>query len=149
MKQFRFKLAPVLRYRAYKMRIELMKLARAKQELFSAQETIRGIRERKLAVSETLVTEQSRGMDGGRYHLYRAYLDGLNKELADSEKRRLAIAQHVSERHQAVEAERIRKETLERLKEERKKDYVRSAERMEQKEADELVGLRFGNTFGL
>jgi len=145
MKPFKFKLDPVLRYRAYKMRIELMKLARAQKELLDAQEAIRRINERKRNAGVTLSAEQDRGMDGRKYHLHRAYLDGLDKELVDAEAKRLELAGHVSERQGVVKAERVKKETLAHLKDQKKQAHIRSVDRMEQKEADELVGLRFRN----
>ena len=145
MKPFKFKLDPVLRYRAYKMRIELMKLARAKKELLDAQEAIRRISERKRTAGVTLRAEQDRGMDGRKYRLHRAYLDGLDKELVDAEAKRFELAGHVSERQGAMETERVKKETLAHLKDQKKQAHIRNVDRMEQKEADELVGLRFRN----
>ena len=145
MKPFKFKLDPVLRYRAYKMRIELMKLAHAQKELLDAHEVIRRINERKRTAGLTLSAEQDRGMDGRKYQLYRAYLDGLNQELANAEAKRLELAEHVSQRRGAVESERMKKETLAHLKDQKKQAHIRNVDRMEQKEADELVGLRFRN----
>ena len=145
MKPFKFKLDPVLRYQAYKLRIELMKLARAQKELLDAQEAIRRINGRKRTAGVTLSAEQDRGMDGRKYQLHRAYLDGLNQELVNAEAKRLELAEHVSERRCAVEAERVKKETLAHLKDQKKQAHMRNVDRMEQKEADELVGLRFRN----
>ena len=122
-----------------------MNLAKVKQELYEAQNAIRQVGETKRNVLCALASEQDRGMEVRRYHIYRAYLDGLDKALVDLEEQRLEIARRVSERHDMVEAERIKKETLEYLREDRRNTYVRTLERTEQKEADELIGLRFHN----
>jgi flagellar FliJ protein len=143
MKQFKFKLDPVLRYRTYRLRTELMNLARAKQELAETQRAIQQIHERKRNVSLALDAEQSRGMAAGRYQVYKAYVDGLDTELVEKQEQQAKSAQQVSERHGLVEAERIKKESLEHLRAERKKAYLQMLERAEQKASDELVGLRF------
>lgn len=143
MKQFKFKLDPVLRYRTYRLRTELMNLAWAKQELAETQRAIQQIHERKRNVSLALDAEQSRGMAAGRYQVYKAYVDGLDTELVEKQEQQAKSAQQVSERHGLVEAERIKKESLEHLRAERKKAYLQMLERAEQKASDELVGLRF------
>jgi flagellar export protein FliJ len=67
----------------------------------------------------------------------------LDERIVAAENHYSKMSQLVDEKRDIVERERIKKETLERLREKRKLDYSRMVERMEQKETDEVLTLRF------
>ena len=143
MKRFDFKLASVLRYRAYRTQVAEMKLAEAKQEQLAAIRQIDGFREEKRSASRELKRQEVNGMSGERLRMYRSYLDGLDDREAGEERRLREITELVEERRHAAESERIGKETLEHLQERQRKAHFQVLERAEQKAIDEVLTLRF------
>lgn len=143
MKRFDFKLASVLRYRAYRTQMALMRLAEAKQQRLAVKRRIQGFREEKQAGNRELKQLEVNGMNGQRLRMYCAYLDGLDDREAQEEKRLREIDDRVDERRHAAESERIGRETLERLQERQKKAHLQMLGRAEQKAVDEVLTLRF------
>ena len=144
MKRFRFRLAPVIRYRQYREQIALMELAKAKRERVHTEEKIQGMYETKREVLRDLAVSQTRGIKAGRYRIYSAYLEGLGDQIETENDRLVEIGQTISHRHEVAEGERIKKETLELLRENERKKYFKMIEVAQQKAADEVVALRYG-----
>ncbi len=144
MKRFRFRLNPVIRYRQYREQIALMELAKAKRERIHIEEKIQGMYETKREVLRDLAFSQTRGIKAGRHRIYSAYLEGLGDQIETENDRLVEIGQTISHRHEVAEGERIKKETLELLRENERKKHLEMFEVVQQKEADEVVALRYG-----
>ncbi|MBW2196086.1 MAG: flagellar export protein FliJ [Deltaproteobacteria bacterium] len=143
MKRFRFRLDSVIRYRQYREQIALMELAKARRERIHTEEKIQGMYETKREVLRDLAVSQTRGIKAGRHRIYSAYLDRLGDQIETENDRLVEIGQTISHRHEIAEGERIKKETLELLRENERKKHLEMIEATQQKEADEVVTLRY------
>ena len=145
MKRFKFRLEPVIRYRQYLERLALIELARAKQDLFQTKKRIQEMQQSKKDAATELDSRQAEGMKASRYRIYTDYLQGLSDRIESENERLVGIGRTIKERHQAAETERIKKETLEWVRQSEYTKHVQRINRAEQKAADELVSLRRGS----
>lgn len=143
MKQFAFRLDPVIRFRKHLERMALMELAKTKQAFFQAKQDIERLVQQRRNAMANMNHEEEQGIDGCRIIIYKDYLRGLTDRISMGSDRLLELAALVREKERAVEAERIKKETLESLREKRYAAYLKQCERAEQKASDEVVSLRW------
>lgn len=143
MKQFRFRLEPVLRYRKHVEQMALMELARAKRSLFETTQRITSLRCIQHDAAMTLRNEESQGIDVARHRIFSAYLQGLNERIATQNDRLIEIQALIREKQKIFEAERIKRESLELLRQKKHARYVEECILAEQKGADELMSLRW------
>jgi flagellar export protein FliJ len=143
MKQFAFRLAPVLRYRKHVEQTALMELAGAKRSLFDAIQTMKALQYAREQGAVALRNEEAGGMDVARHRIFSAYLRGLNDRIAAQHDRLNEMKAMVGEKQKAFEAERIKRESLELLKQKKRARYLQELSLAEQKAADELTGLRW------
>ena len=113
MKRFKFRLDPIIRYRQYLERLALMELAKAREELTETEKRIRKIQQTTRDVTRELSSLQAEGIGVDRYRIYADYLQGLKDKIECEDERLVEIGKAVREQHKAVEVERIKKETLE------------------------------------
>ncbi len=145
MKRFRFRLEPVIRYRQYLERLALIELARAKQDLSQTKKKIQEMQQNRKDAATELDSRQAEGMKANRYRIHTDYLQGLSDRIESENERLVGIGRTIKERHQAAETERIKKETLEWVRQSEYTKHVQRINRAEQKAADELVSLRLGS----
>jgi flagellar FliJ protein len=142
MKKFKFRLDPVLRYRQYREELALMELAKARQALVLSKKKIQQIQEARKGVMTDLDARQTEGLEVNRYRIYTAYLQGLGEKIESENEHLVQIGRMVKEKHETAEAERISKDTLQRVRETQYTHYLQGHDRTEQKAADELIALR-------
>ena len=142
MKKFKFRLDPVLRYRQYREELALMELAKARQALVLSKKKIQQIQQARKGVMTDLDARQTEGLEVNRYRIYTAYLQGLGEKIASENEHLVEIGRMVKEKHETAEAERISKDTLQRVRETQYTHYLHGRDRTEQKTADDLIALR-------
>ncbi len=142
MKKFKFRLDPVLRYRQYREKLALMELARARQALVLSKKKIQQIQQARKGVMTDLNARQTEGLEVNRYRIYAAYLQGLGEKIKSENEHLMGIGRMVKEKHETAEAERISKDTLQRVRETQYAHYLQGRDRTEQKAAEELIALR-------
>ena len=142
MKKFKFKLDPVLRYRQYREELALMELAKARQALVLSKKKIQQIQQARKGVMTDLDARQTEGLEVNRYRIYTVYLQGLGEKIESENEHLVEIGRMVKEKHETAEAERISKDTLQRVRETQYFHYLQGRDRTEQKAADELIALR-------
>lgn len=142
MKKFKFRLDPVLRYRQYREKLALMELARARQAFVLSKKKIQQIQQARKGVMTDLNARQTEGLEVNRYRIYAAYLQGLGEKIKSENEHLMGIGRMVKEKHETAEAERISKDTLQRVRETQYAHYLQGRDRTEQKAADELIALR-------
>jgi flagellar FliJ protein len=142
MKKFKFRLDPVLRYKQYREELALMELAKARQALVLSKKKIQQIQEARKGVMTDLDARQTEGLEVNRYRIYTAYLQGLGEKIESENEHLVQIGRMVKEKHETAEAERISKDTLQRVRETQYTHYLQGRDRAEQKAADELIALR-------
>lgn len=121
----------------------MMDLAQATQALDRIQKQIEILKQELLDARSQLCSEEEQGIEVTRHRRYVAYLQGLKHSIGAQTDRLMEQAAVVREKEKAVRAQRTKKRSLERLREKafgRYAEYVRAEE---QKDADELVSLRW------
>lgn len=142
MKKFKFRLDPVLRYRRYLERLALMELAKAKTAVVETKTEIAKREALKKAAAAALGLRETEGMSVHEHRIYAAYLRGLDDQIEEATVRLTKLAEDVRKKHEAVEAHRVKKETLETIRNKEHNDHLEKFYRAQQKESDELFGLR-------
>ena len=142
MKSFKFRLDPVARYQAYRERIAQIELARETQALIESKNRISEIEQTRRCAASELDSEQKQGIEVNRHRVFTAYFQGLHHEIESESERLVEIGKKIRKKQQAVKAETIKKKTLEWIKQTEYSKYLEWINRAEQKEADELIGLR-------
>jgi flagellar FliJ protein len=142
MKRFKFRLDPVVRYREYRERIAQIDLARETQALIETRNRISEIEETRRSAASDLDAEQKEGIEVDRYQVFAAYLQGLRDEIDSESGRLIEIGKKLREKQRVVKAETIKKKTLEWIKQNEYSKYLECMNRVEQKAADDLIGLR-------
>jgi flagellar FliJ protein len=142
MKKFKFRLDPVLRYRQYREELALMELAKARQALVLSKKKIQQIQQARKGVMTDLNARQTEGLEVNRFRIYTAYLQGLGEKIESENEHLVEVGRMVKEKHETAEAERISKDTLQRVRETQYTHYLQGRDRTEQKTADELIALR-------
>lgn len=142
MKRFKFRLDPVIRYREYRERIAQIGLAREAQALIESKNRISDMEHTWRHTAGELDSEQKQGIEADRHRVFTAYLQGLRDEIESESERLDEIGKRIREKQEAVKAETIKKKTLEWIKQNQYSKYFKGINRAEQKEADELAGLK-------
>jgi len=142
MKQFKFRLDPVLRYRQYQEELALMELARAKQALVLSEKKIQQIQQTRKGVMTDLDARQAERLEVSQYRIYIAYLKGLGEKIESENEHLAEIDREVRDKYETAEAKRISKETLQRVRQTQYTDYLQRSDRAVQKAAEELIALR-------
>jgi flagellar FliJ protein len=141
-KKFKFRLDPVLRYRRYLERLALMELAKAKTAVVQTKTEIAKREALKKAGTAALGLREAEGMSVHEHRIYAAYLRGLDDQIEGANVRLTKLAEDVRKKHEAVEAHRVKKETLEAIRNKEYNEHLEKFYRAQQKEADELFSLR-------
>ncbi len=142
MKRFEFRLDPVIRYRKYLEQIALMDLAKSKSALVQTEKRIKEMGQAHKDGARDLGFRETQGLDVGTHRIHTAYLQGLTDRIALENDRLVEIEKDIVEKQQAVEAQRIKKETLELIRQKEYDRYLIRIDKAQQKAADELVNLR-------
>jgi len=144
MKQFSFKLDPVLAYRKLVEDNEEQKLYGIQKAIFELQKTRDSLRD-KIELSGRRLQEQSRGaIDIERIRSVSAYLDKLHAELLRVMKGLFKLEQdRVAQLSRVLEARKGR-EMVEKLKNSSLSVYKKETQALEQKMLDDLSVTRFG-----
>ena len=143
MKRFKFRLASVLRYRKHVEQMALMELANAKRSLFEVMQRIKALQRIQYDAAVALRNEESRGIDVARHRVFSAYVQGLSDRIATQNDRLIELNVTVREKQKIFEAERIKRESLELLKQNSHARHVKELSLAEQKAADEIMSLRW------
>ena len=144
MKQFSFKLEPVLAYRRLIEDGEEQKLRGIQAEILAA-ERVRQDLGTQIERCGRRLEERSNGvMDMDEIRVLTAYLDRLREEMLRTSQV-LSKLEHdrTSQLANLLEARKDR-EVVERLKEDRLSDYMKESRALEQKMLDELSVTQFG-----
>jgi flagellar export protein FliJ len=120
-----------------------MELAAAKRLLLQTRNIIETLERNRSDAETKLRSEETQGIDMNRHRLFSAYLRGVTAQIAEANDRLVEIAGTVSEKQQAFDAERIKRESLVLLKQKKYADYIEAINRADQKAADELMSLRW------
>ena len=142
MAKFRFSLQTLLRYREdaeQAARDEMMmRVSRQQQE----QQKLDDLRSRRIETAKEMAVKQMEDTAYGELIYYRMYLDRLDYEIENSNRRLVRLRAEVEiQRKLLVEASKKRK-TLTSLRDKKEKEFKLAMEKTFQKEIDDIVVLR-------
>ena len=146
MAKFRFSLQTLLRYREdaeQAARDEMMlRVYRQQQE----QQKLDGLKSIRAETSTEMAEKQMEDTAYGELIYYRMYLDRLDYEIENTQRRLVRLRAEVEiQRKVLVEASKKRK-TLTSLRNKKEKEFTLAQEKAFQKEIDEIVVIRHKRT---
>lgn len=142
MKRFRFSLETVLRLRRIQERRALSALARHAQAVHRIQEEVSALQEERAREIASLRDVMRGGRDVQALVDANAYLFAVSRKI-DKRAQSLALVRMQESRARALYVDAAaRRGAFERLREEARRDYLRAADREEQKHIDEIASTR-------
>jgi flagellar FliJ protein len=143
-KQFQFKLDPVLKYRRFQEEQARMDLAEARLECREIRSRMEDICREKAWLQGQLKQESRNGITAGRYLDCRNFVCRLDRDLVDARKELRQQEKKVQMLRSKLKQQYIAKESLESLKSDHAGMHKKQVETELQKSSDELVLLRKG-----
>ncbi len=144
MKQFQFKLDPVLKYRRYQEEQARMNLAEARLVCREIRSRMEDVCREKARMHTQLKQESRNGIKAGRYLDCRNFVSRLDRDLEDARKELRKQEKKVQILISQLKRQYIAKESLESLKSTHAGMYKQQMETELQKSSDELVLIRKG-----
>ena len=142
MKRFCFRLDSILGYRRYQEKKAQRALFNARHEQAQRKQAAEQLAEKRIEMAEACTEEGSKGIDVSRYHLYKAFLRSLSKDLDKAHLELRAGEEEIHAKNSALTRRSVEKKSLEVLRDVKVKAYKMSIDQEEQKAMDELVILR-------
>ena len=144
MGRFAFRLEKVLRYREYLEKNARQELRRAREMCASEERTLTEVNLKRNLTAKCCAGQEEQGMEVASYHLYRAFIEHLSKELEDARQRLQRAKEEVRAMEKAWLRASSNKKSLESLRERQFLAHKETQDREDQKLLDELVILRRG-----
>ena len=142
MKRFSFRLDSILGYRRYQEKRAQRDLFNARHEQAQRKQAAEQLAEKRIEMAEACTEEGFKGIDVSRYHLYKAFLRNLSKDLDKAHLELRAGDEEIQAKNSALTRRSVEKKSLEVLRDFKAKAYKLSIDQEEQKAMDELVILR-------
>ena len=144
MKQFSFRLEPVLNYRRLIEDGEESKLRGIQSAILKTQQTRDELGTQIERCGRSLAERSTGTLDMDEVRTLSSYLDKLRAELARISQTLLQLEQDQKRQLAILLEARKEREVVEKLREDHFSDYRREAEAMEQKVLDDLTVTQFG-----
>ena len=142
MKKFKFRLEPLLRYRAYLEEQKKLEVAKAGADVLECEQAIVRC---QLAVDHTqtrLSADLESGVDATRFHLFCNYLSGL-EQTTDLEQNKLQdLSALLAAKKEELAKQSVERKVIGNLKKRQKESYYTEMLKDEQKALDDTVILR-------
>jgi flagellar export protein FliJ len=142
MKRFSFRLDSILGYRRYQEKKAQRDLFNARHEQAQRKQVAKQLAEKRIEMGEACTEEGFKGIEVPRYHLYKSFLRGLNKDLNKAHLKLKQGEEAIQDKQSVLTRRSVEKKSLEVLRDLKVKAYKLSIEQEEQKAMDELVILR-------
>lgn len=142
MKQFKFRLEPLRRYREFLERQQQLTVAKAHSDVLSCE---RSIEQTRSAFSETAILledDLGKGMEAARFLQVTSYLAGLESFRKTEEKRRSKLIGVLTQHRKELSKKSVEKKVIEKLNLRQKEEYYEAIRKEEQKSLDDIVILR-------
>jgi flagellar FliJ protein len=143
MKKFKFKLDAVLRYRKYRERNAQLELVKAKNAVVEKRQLIEKLKQNRLQAIYDLKANEEKGMSVGRHRFYTNYIAGTDHALEEEQKQLVQLEKVLKHHQEIVRKEQIKRKTLEKMEDIKKKEYISDYIKFEQKTMDEMVAIRY------
>lgn len=137
---FRFNMQKVLDYREQLEEEAKVALARAREELRKGQKRLDSLLA-ELAEAEAKSTEQM--LNSAELWLHDQYLKGLRADVKEASLQVRMLEQMAEEARKTLAARAMDRKLLEKLKERRKTQYIKTEQKQEQYFNDEIATIRY------
>lgn len=144
MKRFSFRLDSILDYRRYLEKTAQRDLVAAKNEQMLRKRAAESLAVRRGETAQACRAESFEGIDVPRYHIYKSFLLGLDRDLEKAHAGLREGENTIRAKEVVLQRKTVGKRVLEVLKDLQRKAHRVQMERAEQKDLDELVIMRKG-----
>jgi len=141
-KKYTFKLESVFRYRKFLEKIAKIKVSSARYEVVKCKDQIEMLKKQHNEIVKALTDQLSSGVDSDQYQNYTKYISGIDSMMEFKNNNLLNFIKKMVEKQKELEAQSIKKKTIQTLKENRKIQYYKDLSEKIQKEADDAILLR-------
>ena len=143
MKKFLFSLETLLQYRRNLEEMERTKFSRIRGELLAALAHRESLCARQARTFSELTLEKMGGCDSQEIDWFYRFLDRLAYEIKRSAKQIAELEKQLEKQKEIMIETSRAKKIIENLEQKKKKEFLSSLERQEQKSVDEMVVTRF------
>ncbi len=138
MKEFIFRLEPLLRYREHLEHTAQQKVAEAYSKLLACENRITGFIEDLRKTAHELDVRMTEGINAQQYQLYSSYLTGLDSALEKEKNHHKELLGIMIQKQKILSQKSTEKKVLENLKERQKNEYYTEITKNLQKESEEM-----------
>ncbi len=146
MKQFNFKLQPLLRYRQYLERVAQQNTAKAHMDVKNCEKQIMDLKQTWKQSADKIDKIITKGVNASTFRQYHNYLDTVQTNIRDEKLRKIQLNKLLKERLLKLKEKSVDKKAMELYKEKLKLKYNHEIIKIEQKELDEIVSIKTART---
>lgn len=142
MKRFEFRLESLLAYKAHLEQVARRQMADAVSEVNRCEQQIQTLVQDRRSAALRLEDLVENGMNAVEFKQHHGFLSALERMILDERQNKQVLEKKVEEALTMLKKRTIDKKALERLREKQAKAYTQDMLREEQKELDEIAGIK-------
>ncbi len=142
MKQFDFRLEPLLNYRKYQERIAQQHTAKAQMDVKDCENKILDLKQVWIENTKQVENIVEKGVSAKEFKRYHEYLNSVEAGIAEEESRKLQLKKVLKEKLLELKKKSVDKKAMELYREKLKSVYTQEVLKNEQKELDEISSLK-------
>ncbi len=142
MKRFEFRLESLMTYKAHLEQMARREMADALAEVNRCEHQIQTLEQERRSAVLRLENLVEKGMSAMTFKRHHGFLSALDQMLADEKQSKRVLVKKMEETRTMLNKRTIEKKALERLREKQSKKYTQEILREEQKQVDEIAGIK-------
>ena len=142
MKKFQFRLQALLRYKKHLEQMARQEMAKAVAEVNACEMEIQRLVHERLNAALRLEERVAKGIRSGEFKRYQEFLVIMDQIIVQERIRKQRLEKIMEEKRSMLTQRTIEKKAMERLREKRAEEYTRDMLREEQKMLDEVASLK-------
>jgi len=142
MKRFEFRLESLLRYKGHLEQTARREMAKAVAEVRRSEREIQSLGQDRSSSALRLESLVEKGMGAVEFKQHHSFLAAMDQMILDEKQHKRVLEKKMDKALAMLKKRTIDKKALERLREKRAKEYTREMLREEQKELDEIAGIK-------
>ena len=142
MKKFKFKLHPLLKYRAYQEKVARQKTARAHLDVENCRQQIVELEQTWDQQADSMEEMVTKGVPASQFHRYHQYLTVIETGIEQEKVKKAQLETVLQEKLLELKKKSVKKRTMELYEEKLRDAYTREMLQAEQKELDEISILK-------
>ncbi len=142
MKKFKFKLHPLLKYRAYQEKVARQKTARAHLDVENCRQQIVELEQTWDQQADSMEDMVTKGVPASQFRQYHQYLTVIETGIEQEKVKKAQLETVLQKKLLELKKKSVKKRTMELYEEKLRDAYTREMLQMEQKELDEISILK-------